>query len=304
MLKNWKLRQKFTVILLGIFLLGLTLIGTALFMILKQDTENQIASQGLILIETMNSVRAYTSNQVNPELKDRLEEEFLPETIPAYSAREVFENLRDRKNEYRNFFYKEATLNPTNLRDRSDKFETQIIKEFIAQPNLKETQNFRSTASGDLFYIARPLIVNEASCLECHGSPKDAPRSQIERYGAVNGYGWKLNEIIGAQIIYVPAKKVITQARQSFVLIVGIVSLIFFLVIVLMNYLLNRNVISPLKRMARVAEEVSIGNMNAEFERTNKDEIGNLAEAFQRMKLSLRMAMGRLSQVNRMKNQE
>ena len=68
-----------------------------------------------------------------------------------------------------------------------------------------------------------------------------------------------------------------------------------------MNFLLNHNVIRPLKRIARVAEEVSTGNMNAEFERTNKDEIGNLAEAFKRMKLSLSMAMGRLSQVNRMK---
>ena len=301
MLKNWKLRQKFTVILLGIFIVGLTLIGTALFVVLNQDTENQVAYQGLILMETMNSVRAYTSTQVKPELIDRMEEEFLPEVIPAYSAREVFENLRDRNPEYRDFFYKEATLNPSNLRDRADKFETEVVKKFIANPNLKETQNFRSTPSGDLFYIARPITITDPSCLDCHSTPERAPRSQRERYGTVNGYGWKLNEIVGAQIISVPAQKVVTQARQFFVLVIGIVSLVFLLVIVLMNFLLNRNVIRPLKRIARVAEEVSTGNMNAEFERTNKDEIGNLAEAFKRMKLSLSMAMGRLSQVNKMK---
>ena len=299
MLKNWKLRQKFTAILLGIFLVGLTVIGVSLFTVLAKYTENQIASQGLILMETMNSVRAYTSTQVKPELIERMEEEFLPEVIPAYSAREVFENLRDRNPEYRDFFYKEATLNPSNLRDRADKFETEVVKKFIANPDLKETQNFRSTPSGDLFYIARPITITEPSCLECHGSPENAPRSQIERYGSVNGYGWKLNEIVGAQIISVPAQKVISQARQSFVLVIGIVSLVFLFVIVLMNFLLNRNVIRPLNRMARVAEEVSTGNMDAEFERMNKDEIGNLAEAFKRMKLSLSMAMGRLSQVNR-----
>ncbi len=301
MFKNWKLRQKFTAILLGTFIVGLTVIGVALFTVLAKYTENQIASQGLILMETMNSVRAYTDTQVKPELIERMEEEFFPEVIPAYSAREVFENLRDRNSEYRDFFYKEATLNPSNLRDRADKFETEVVKEFIANPNLKEIQNFRSTPSGDLFYMARPITITKPSCLECHGSPKDAPRSQIERYGTVNGYGWKLNEIVGAQIISVPAQKVITQARQFFVLVIGIVSVVFFLVIVLMNFLLNHNVIRPLKRIARVAEEVSTGNMNAEFERTNKDEIGNLAEAFKRMKLSLSMAMGRLSQVNKMK---
>ncbi|HHP7230910.1 MAG TPA: DUF3365 domain-containing protein [Xenococcaceae cyanobacterium] len=300
MFKNWQLRQKFTAILLGMLIVGLTLIGAALFIVLQQDTANQIASQGLILMETMNSVRAYTSNQITPELEDRIDTEFLPETIPAYSAREVFENLRYRNPEYRNFFYKEATLNPTNLRDRADPFETEVIKEFIARPNLKESQNFRTSPSGDLFYIARPITVTEASCLECHGSPENAPLSQIERYGTVNGYGWQLNEIIGAQIISVPAQRVITQARQSFLLIMGIISLVFFLVIIVMNYLLNRNVIRPLKRMARVAEEVSIGNMNVEFERTNQDEIGNLADAFKRMKLSLSLAMGRLTQIDKM----
>lgn len=303
MLRNWQLRQKFTAILLGMFLVGLTVIGLSLFKVLEEDTENQIASQGLILMETMNSVRAYTSTQVKPELIDRMEEEFLPETIPAYSAREVFENLRDRNPEYRNFFYKEATLNPSNLRDRADQFETEVIRNFIANPDIKETQDFRSTPSGDLFYIARPITITDPSCLECHSSPDIAPRSQIERYGTVNGYGWKLNEIVGAQMISVPAQKVVKQAHQSFVIVMGIVSLVFLLVIVLINYLLNRNVIIPLKRMARVAEEVSTGNMDAEFERMNRDEIGNLAEAFKRMKLSLSMAMGRLSQVNKINRQ-
>ena len=301
MFKNWKLRKKFTIILLGMFIVGLTLIGTALLAVLERDTETQIASQGLILIETMNSVRAYTSNQITPELKDRIDEEFLPETIPAYSAREVFEDLRDRNSAYREFFYKEAVLNPSNLRDLPNRLEAEMIEKFISNPNLKETRKFRSTPTGDFFYIARPMTVTNPSCLQCHSTPDVAPRSQVERYGTVNGYGWKLNEIIGAQIISVPAEKVINQAHQSFLLLMGIISLVFLLVIVLINYLLHLNVIRPIKRMARVAEEVSTGNMDAEFERMNKDEIGNLAEAFKRMKLSLRMAMGRLSQVNRVK---
>ena len=40
--------------------------------------------------------------------------------------------------------------------------------------------------------------------------------------------------------------------------------------------------------------------MDAEFEKTANDEIGNLAEAFKRMKLSLAMAMNRISQVKKM----
>ena len=29
----------------------------------------------------------------------------------------------------------------------------------------------------------------------------------VKLYGAVNGFGWKFNEVIGAQIVSVPAKK-------------------------------------------------------------------------------------------------
>ncbi|MDJ0650459.1 MAG: DUF3365 domain-containing protein [Xenococcaceae cyanobacterium MO_188.B19] len=301
MFQNWKLRKKFTIILIGMFVVGSTLIGTALLAVLERDTESQIASQGLILIETMNSVRAYTSNQVNPELRDRMDKEFLPETIPAYSAREVFEDLRDRNAAYREFFYKEAVLNPSNLRDLPNRLEAEMIEKFIRNPDMKEVRKFRSTPTGNFFYIARPITITNPSCLQCHSTPDVAPRSQVERYGTVNGYNWKLNEIIGAQIISVPAEKVISQAHQSFLLLMGIISLVFLLVVVLINHLLNLNVIRPIKRIARVAEEVSTGNMDAEFDRMNKDEIGNLAEAFKRMKLSLRMAMGRLSQVNRVR---
>jgi len=294
---SWKLRKKFTILLLLVLLVGLTCIGTALAVVLERNTENEISEQALILIETMNSVRDYTSNQVQPELADRMDVEFLPETIPAYSAREVFETLRQNNPKYRDFFYKEATINPTNLRDSADKFETVLVEKFIGNSNLKETSGFRSIPGGDIFYIARPIRISKTSCLECHSTPDVAPRSFVERYGTVNGYGWKLNEIVGAQTISVPAQKVFNEAKKTFLLLMGIVSSIFIAVILLVNDLLNRNVIRPLKKIAKIAQEVSTGDMNAEFEQVSEDEIGNLAEAFQRMKLSLTLAMNRISQI-------
>jgi hypothetical protein len=79
--------------------------------------------------------------------------------------------------------------------------------------------------------------------------------SLVERYGIVNGFGWKLNEIVGAQIISIPANQVFDEARQSFFLIMGIASVISATVIFLVNVLLNRTVIKPLNRLTRVAEK-------------------------------------------------
>jgi HAMP domain-containing protein len=294
---SWKLRKKFTILLLLVLLVGLTCIGSILTAVLERKTEHEISEQGLILMETMNSVRDYTSNQVQPELADRIDVEFLPETIPAYSAREVFEHLRQSNPEYRDFFYKEATINPTNLRDRADKFETTLVEKFIANTDLPETSGFRSIPGGNIFYIARPIKVSKTSCLQCHSTPDVAPQSLIERYGTANGYGWKLNEIVGAQTISVPAQKVFNEAKETFLLIMAVVSSIFIVVILLVNDLLNRHVIRPLRKIAKVAEEVSTGDMNAEFGQVSEDEIGNLAAAFKRMKLSLTLAMNRISQI-------
>ncbi|ELS01730.1 HAMP domain protein [Xenococcus sp. PCC 7305] len=295
MFKNWKLRKKFTAILVGILIVGLSTLAITMGLILKIATENQIASKAQILMETMNSVRDYTNSQIRPELIERSQEEFLPETLPTYSAREIFESLRNNNPEYRDFFYKAATLNPTNLRDRADKFEAEIVERFISDPDLKEVSDFRNISGGQLFFIARPIQIKKESCLECHSTPENAPPSVVERYGTTNGFGWQLNEIVGAQMISVPAHTVVSQSRQLFVVIMAIVSSIIVSIILLVNYLLNQNVIRPLKKISRVAEEVSVGNMEVDFEELGKDEIGNLADAFRRMKLSLAMAMNRLN---------
>ena len=216
MFKNLKLGLKLN-ILLGTILLFLTItMGLILSGVLQSYAEQVIADKASMLIETMNSVRNYTSTQINPELSSRLETEevFLPQTVPAYSAREVFEHLRSDE-QYNQFFYKEATINPTNVRDKADKFETEIIQAFRDNPE-KQKQGFRSIPGGEIFYIARPLKIEKESCLRCHSDPKIAPASLITSYGDQNGFGWQLNEIVGAQVVSVPRLAKFLMRLNSF----------------------------------------------------------------------------------------
>ena len=62
-----------------------------------QKSVGDIVQSAEILIQTMNAVRTYTSENVGPHLTDDLAESsvFIPETVPAYSAREVFEEFRE-----------------------------------------------------------------------------------------------------------------------------------------------------------------------------------------------------------------
>lgn len=297
MFKNLKLSQKFNLLLLGVFLLVVLLSGLAFSTILSRNAEYQVANKASLLLETMLSVRQYTIEQVTPELSARLEiePEFLPQTVPGYSAREVIENLRTRP-AYKDFFYKEATLNPTNLRDKADGFETQVVERFKANSQLKEVTGYRKSAAGDLFYIARPITITQESCLRCHSTPEAAPASQIVTYGNTGGFNWQLNEIVGAQMISVPASNLISSARRASFLFVGILTAAFAIALLIINFLLQRVVINPLNRISNVANEVSMGNMEADFEQSSNDEIGKLAAAFRRMKTSLLMALDMLKQ--------
>jgi HAMP domain-containing protein len=295
MLRNLKLAQKFTLLLAGIFFLIILFCGLFLSLILQRNAEQVVADQANLLMQAMLSVREYTSTQVNPELSPRLETdaEFLPQTVPAYSAREVVENLRKNPS-YKDFFYKEATLNPSNLRDKADEFETKIVENFRRNPNLKEIQAFRQTPSGELFYIARPLKVSKESCLRCHSSPEAAPKSQLITYGDKNGYGWKLNEIVSAQITSVPASKVFKAARQLQLWVMGILALFLLFAVFSINYFLKSTVTNPLKKMSQLAQRISTGDMTGEFKHEANDEIGILAAALNRMKTSLKIAMDML----------
>jgi HAMP domain-containing protein len=296
MLKTLRLGTKLNLLLLSIFILVVILSGLFLSIILGRNAEQIVTDQALILIETMSSVRNYTSTQVNPELSSRLETEdqFLPQTVPGYSAREVFEGLRTRP-EYEDFFYKEATLNPTNLRDKADEFESKIVNNFRNQSGLKQATGFRSLPGGDIFYIARPISISKESCLRCHSSPEIAPKSQLATYGDQHGFGWKLNEIVGTQMISVPASTVFNSARRLQFLVIGILSIFLLLTIVLINLFLRKTVTNPLKKMSQVAQRVSTGDLSGEFKHSAEDEIGILAASLNRMKVSLEIAMNMLS---------
>lgn len=295
MWRNFKLATKFSLLLSLVFIGAVFSSGLFLSQALERKAEAEISDRGQVLMEIVNSVREYTNFRINPLLAPKLETEtqFIPEAIPTFATREVFEGLRQNP-EYKNYLYKDAATNPTNLSDKADEFETNLIEQFRQNRDLKTISGFRDLFDEKLFYIARPFTVTKASCLRCHSTPAAAPKSHIATYGSENGFGWKLNDIVATQIIYVPASKVIENARQASYLFVGIFVFIFTVFILLIKYLLQQNVIRPLQPMAQIAEKVSTGTLNhaeaqeLEFKHLRaiakqKDELGQLGRIFQRM---------------------
>ncbi|WP_138501752.1 DUF3365 domain-containing protein [Nostoc sp. PA-18-2419] len=291
-LKNLKIGAKFNLLLILVFIVSILGSGVALSSVLQGRAQNEVASQAQILIGMVNAVRNYTQNRIDPLLEPRLDTNpsFMPEVVPTFSSKEVFENFR-KKPEYKNFFHKDATLNPTNLADKADNFEAELVKRFRNEPNTLEITGFRDLPEGEVFYIAQPLKITLRKCLRCHSTPDQAPKSQLATYGSENGFGWHLNQIVSAQIISIPSEDIFANAKRTWILIMILLIAIFGIILFLINFLIKKAVILRIKRIEKIAQQVSTGDMTADFEEISNDEIGGLAEAFNRMKASLRIAL-------------
>jgi HAMP domain-containing protein len=287
-----KLIWKFNVVLAGIFLIAYAAAALVAYGVLQANAKEEILRTGRLMMESATASRDYTTAHIKPLLETQLKYVFLPETVPAFAATEQFNELRKR---HEDFGYKEATLNPTNPRDRASDWEADVVNKFKQSPDSQELYGERDTPTGRSLFVARPIQIKNPACLECHNTAETAPKTMIDVYGSSNGFGWKLNDIIGAQVVSVPMAVPIARATQSFRTFMLSLLGVFVLVIVLLNVMLYSIVIRRVTKLAKIADQVSLGNMEAgEFKTKSKDEIGVLTEALSRMKASVVQAMDML----------
>jgi HAMP domain-containing protein len=284
-----KLLLKFNLVFILVFALGLGATGYVSWTLLERNARDEIAQNARLLMDTALAARAYTSTQVNPLLETQMKYTFLPQSVPAYSATEVFNDLRKRHGEYG---YKEAVLNPTNPRNRAVDWEADIITQFRNNKDYTEILGDRETPSGGSFYVARPIRVGSPACLRCHSTVDAAPKTMIERYGPANGFGWTLNDVVGAQIISVPTKVPLDRAKEAFTVFMGSITGVFVAIGVVLNLMLWALVIRPIGNLSHFADRVSLGELEIpEFKRESSDEIGVLARSIARMRTSMVQAM-------------
>lgn len=289
-----KLILKFNLVFLLIFLIGLGAAGYVSNQLLQQNAREEILQNARLVMETALATRAYTSSQVGPLLQTQMKYTFLPQSVPAYSATEVFSGLRKKFPEYA---YKEATLNPTNPRNRAVDWESDVVHRFRNSPEQGEIIGERDTPGGRALYVARPIQIRDGACLTCHSTVEAAPKTLLDKYGPANGFGWQLNEIVGAQVVSVPTDVPTQRAGIAFRTFMLSLVAVFVFVGVALNLMLFAMVIRPVSRLAKLADRVSLGDMEApDFHVRSRDEIGVLAHSFNRMKKSLVQAMKMLEE--------
>jgi HAMP domain-containing protein len=284
-----KLLTKLNLILVALFGAGSILIAYTAYQFLMRNARAQVVQQAELMIESARSTRQYTSNELAPLLATvpAHQTRFLPETIPFYAATVTFDYLRKK---YPDYSYKEAALNPSNLRDRAVDWEADLIGYFRSHTGEKELVGERDTPIGRMLYIAHPVTAEQA-CLECHSNPAEAPPAIVKTYGSVNGFGWKANETVAAQIISVPMAVPIQIANAAFRTLVIYLILGFAILLAAMDAAVVFLVIRPVHRLSNMADRISSGDMGLpELPVHGRDEIAGLTASFNRMFVSLQKA--------------
>jgi len=289
-----KLIVKFNLVFLLIFAAGLTIAAYISRDLLQQNARDEVLQNARIMMEAALATRTYTSNQVRPLLETQMKYEFRPQSVPAFAATEQFNDLRKK---FIDYSYKEATLNPTNPRDRVTDWEGDIVNQLRQNPERAEIIGERETLTGRALYLARPIQIKSEACLTCHSTVEAAPKTMIELYGPANGFGWKLNEVVGAQIVSVPMTLPIKRSEDTFKVFMISLSAVFLFIFVALNVMLHYIVIWPVTKLSHIADEVSLGKLDTPgFVVKGKDEIAALAGSFERMRTSLTQAMKMLGE--------
>jgi len=283
------LRTKFNLVVTAAFLVGLALAAVLSYWLVQKNVRDEVLQNARIMMESAQAIRGYTAREISPLILAQMKTRFLPHSVPSYAAQTNFRALTEK---YPDFTYKEAALNPTNPSDRATDWEADIIHAFRNDKTRSQLIAERDTPTGRVLVLAHPLTIKDEGCLTCHSTPANAPPSMIELYGPANGFGWQLNETIGAQIVSVPMSVPLNKGYNIFLTFMAALVVVFLVIIVILNILLHHVVIKPVVRISQMASEVSMGQADVpEYEHRGGDEIASLSASFNRMRRSLENAM-------------
>ena len=283
------LRLKYNIALFLACFIGLLAAAGISYSIVQKSAVEEVKRSADLVRANALAVRSYTVNNIDPLLSDNNDILFLPETVAAFSAQTVFSTLQKQ---FPEFDYKEAALDPTNPADLPNELEKSLINQLRADSSLDQISTVVEREGSKFLTIAFPLTIKQKGCLTCHSTPDVAPPAMIDLYGPDHGFGWKLGETVGAQIITAPMAIADKRARETGIILVAGFTVVFLLVFVITNVMLGRIVLRPVRLMSSAAEKVSMGDFSVpEYKKPGNDEISSLSLSFNRVRRSLERAM-------------
>ncbi|HFC92361.1 MAG TPA: DUF3365 domain-containing protein [Leucothrix mucor] len=287
--KQQSLRKQFNSVLISLYLLSLLITLPLVYYTTSKEVYNNANNELSIVVDMVQSVRTYIRKDVRPEL---LKQKVLhaPAVSSTVATRHVAGHFRKLQPKY---YIKTASDNPLNLDNRPLPLEQEILEYFRKNRDQKvitregEIQGLRYLVS------SRPSI-SKPNCNLCHATPETAPEAIVKVYGKDSGYGYKIGDVVGVSVVGVPLNDITVVAVKRGLMLIGLLTFLFTLVMVIINLLVKKKILNPLEELNNASQAMSRGALDRPIEQHNNDEIGELAHSIELMRRSLKEVMGRL----------
>ncbi len=277
-----------SILIMGILgILAITAIGFTSYQLSVKNALDEAKVKSKIILNYAMATKKYMKTVQRPLVKELIESDrFYPELMSGFvTARGTFEIFKKSSPQYT---FKQATIDPLNPSNQADAEEIAFIDHFAKNPDKKSSEGIITKNGSDVFYFAKPIKVNSAGCLNCHGDPYDAPKDQVEIYGTESGYNWKLGDTVAAFIVYIPTADAIAAAKNLSYTLMSIGAGGIFLVLLILWFFLERSIVSPIVELAQRTNDFSLGeDLDTPITNKSKNEIGILAHAIERLRISL-----------------
>jgi len=167
------------------------------------------------------------------------------------------------------YTFRLTSLNPVDPGNSPTGWERASLENFAKGEKKAETL-IDQVDGKDVYRYMEPLYVRE-SCLNCH-----------------TGQGYQVGEVMGGISVTIPMDEaraaIQTNNRQLLLAYLGIT----ILVLVILVILINRQISRPLRTLQASAQSISQGDLNQQVPVHSKDELGSLAESFNKMTADLK----------------
>ena len=305
MLRRLSLTAQFALV----FLVALALVGAASWLILERVYLNQLKSQAETVADNVDAFGNWVAQYGRVWVKDNdksylghlplFQNEDTTGTAPKLTAvdfysknpalaqREFSEVVEHSASPAKFRLTSHNVMNPNN---KPDAFEDGALRH-IREERLPEY--FELTPTG--FRYAR-AVHHKASCIACHGDPAAAPNDVKVRYGTEHGFGFKEGDVAGIISVRLPARSFWDVALN----VVGVWQLVMIVAaFVIAMLFMQFAVVRRLKNLTEATQQISLGKPGelaaAKIDPRSHNELDKLALATERLRISINMAIQRLT---------
>jgi HAMP domain-containing protein len=288
--KRRSLAKRFNRSLILMYVFTVVVATPAIYLITKQQVYSRAEQELVLLVNMVKSIQSFVANDLRPH--------FMKEKIfysPSFSGIVATSRVAKYfKQEQPQYYISNASDNPLNSSNKVQGLEEDLLSRFRRDRNMKMTTT-TGEINGQNYLVSSAPKVSKKGCLRCHGIPEQAPEDVRVNYGTESGYGYKVGDVVGVSVVGVPLEDVQTLTIQRSLIVTGAITLLFSILFFVVNRLVRRLILEPISEITTVASAVSRGDISREVQvEDRKDEISDLANAFELMRRSLVAAMKRM----------